>query len=68
MLPMLVFIQNLFTDAKDRLAHEAKGATAVEYGLIIGLMAVALIAAFVILGPALQATFTDVSNEMDVTP
>lgn len=71
MLPILVTLQYV-ADAKnsivDRLTREEKGATAVEYGLIIGLMAVVLIAAFVTLSPALKGVFSDVSTSMDVTP
>jgi pilus assembly protein Flp/PilA len=68
MLPLFITLQTIFGDAKARLTGEEKGATAVEYGLIIGLMAVVLIAAFVVLGPALETLFTDVAGEMDITP
>ncbi len=34
------------------------GATAIEYGLIVGIMAIIIIAAFAVFGPAVQATFT----------
>ena len=60
MLPILVTLQYV-ADTKnsivDRLTREEKGATAVEYGLIVGLMAVIVVAAFVILGPKINSLF-----------
>jgi pilus assembly protein Flp/PilA len=44
------------------------GATAIEYGLIVGIMAVIIIAAFGLFGTAISTTFTDIAAEMDVTP
>ncbi|MFS6807270.1 Flp family type IVb pilin [Staphylococcus aureus] len=41
-----------------------KGATAIEYGLIAALIAVAAIAAMQGLGNKLSSTFTNVSNNM----
>jgi len=41
-----------------------KGATAIEYGLIAALIAVAAIAAMQGLGTQLKATFTKASTEM----
>ncbi|MUN62142.1 Flp family type IVb pilin [Kocuria sediminis] len=52
MLPLFITLQTLFGDAKARLSGEEKGATAVEYGLLIGLVAVVLVAAIALLGPA----------------
>ena len=52
MLPLFITLQTLFGDAKARLSGEEKGATAVEYGLLIGLVSVVLITAIVLLGPA----------------
>ena len=64
MLPILVTLQYV-ADTKnsivDRLTREEKGATAVEYGLIVGLMAVIIVAAFAILGPKINTLFSDVS-------
>ncbi|QOV92679.1 Flp family type IVb pilin [Novosphingobium sp. ES2-1] len=42
-----------------------EGATAIEYGLIAALVAVAAIGAMTSLGNSLSNTFTDVSNDMD---
>ncbi|NTS64325.1 Flp family type IVb pilin [Sphingomonas sp. HHU CXW] len=44
-----------------------KGATAIEYGLIAALIAVAAIAAMQGLGTQLKATFTKASTEMAKT-
>ena len=64
MLPILVTLQYV-ADAKnsivDRLTREEKGATAVEYGLIVGLMAVIIVTAFAILGPKINTLFSNVS-------
>jgi pilus assembly protein Flp/PilA len=44
----------------------SKGATAIEYGLIAALIAVAAIGAMSTLGTKLKNTFTNVSNNMNV--
>ena len=44
----------------------SKGATAIEYGLIAALIAVAAIAAMQGLGNSLKSTFTNVSASMKV--
>ena len=43
---------------------DEEGATAVEYGLMVALIAVVIIGAVTILGHNTSATFTAVSNEM----
>jgi pilus assembly protein Flp/PilA len=50
------FIKNLIRDEQ--------GATAIEYGLIAALIAVAAITAMTSLGSTLSATFTEVNDEM----
>jgi len=45
----------------------SKGATAIEYGLIAALIAVAAIAAMQGLGNSLNKTFTNVSTNMKAT-
>jgi pilus assembly protein Flp/PilA len=47
-----------------RLLKNVKGATAIEYGLIAALIAVAAIAAMQGLGQSLNQTFTNVSTAM----
>ena len=47
-----------------RFMKDESGATAIEYGLIAALIAVAAIAAMTAVGNGLQDTFEDVSNEL----
>jgi pilus assembly protein Flp/PilA len=47
-----------------KLRQNEEGATAIEYGLIAALIAVAAIAAMQGLGSQLQTTFTKVTTEM----
>ncbi|PZU07298.1 Flp family type IVb pilin [Sphingomonas sp.] len=48
-----------------KLAGDRRGATAIEYGLIAALIAVAAIGAMSTLGTKLKNTFTNVSNNMN---
>ena len=48
-----------------KLIKNDKGATAIEYGLIAALIAVAAIAAMGNIGDQLGATFNDVATELD---
>ena len=48
-----------------KLIKNEKGATAIEYGLIAALIAVAAIAAMSNVGNSLNSTFTNVSNALD---
>ena len=50
-----------------KLFRSRKGATAIEYGLIAALIAVAAIAAMQGLGNQLTKTFTNVSDNMKVS-
>ena len=54
--PDMKFIRKMFADKK--------GATAIEYGLIAALIAVAAIAAMQGLGNQLKSTFNKVNNSM----
>ena len=47
-----------------KLIRNNKGATAIEYGLIAALIAVAAIAAMESIGTKLSTTFNNVSNEL----
>jgi pilus assembly protein Flp/PilA len=44
--------------------REEKGATAVEYGLLVGLIAVAIIATVTLLGGQLNTLFTTITNAL----
>ena len=48
----------------NKLARDEQGATAIEYGLIAALIAVAAITAMGTLGDTLENTFGEVSTEM----
>jgi pilus assembly protein Flp/PilA len=50
--------------AANRIEREEKGATAVEYGLMVGLIAVVIIAAVTLLGTQLKELFTTITNEL----
>ena len=47
-----------------RLAKDQSGATAIEYGLIAGLIAVVIIGAVTTIGTNLSATFTNIANAL----
>ena len=49
-----------------KVAADKRGATAIEYGLIAALIAVAAIAAMQGLGNSVKKTFTNVSSSMKV--
>lgn len=48
----------------NRFAADESGATAIEYGLIAALIAVALITAMTTLGTKISTTFTNIGNKM----
>ena len=54
----------LLAVATDRLEREEKGATAVEYGLMVGLIAIVIIAAVTLIGTRLEGVFTAVANAL----
>ena len=64
MTALYVTLNMLVADAKDRLTREDRGATAVEYGLLVGLIAVVIIAAVVALGGNLNALFTSITTSL----
>jgi pilus assembly protein Flp/PilA len=53
---------------KSRLVRDEQGATAVEYGLIVGLIAVVIIVAVGLLGGTLNQFFLDINTELGGTP
>lgn len=58
----LVTLQAFFSDRLDN--RKDRGATAVEYGLMVGLIAVVIIAAVLLLGDNLNAMFNKVNTTM----
>ena len=61
-------LASLVAVTQDRLKRDEKGATAVEYGLMVGLIAVVIIAAVTLLGTELQGLFTDVTDSIPDAP
>ncbi|MFJ5959343.1 Flp family type IVb pilin [Pseudarthrobacter oxydans] len=59
MIPVIAYIAGI----KGRLTSE-KGATAVEYGLLVALIAAVIIAIVVTLGTQINTAFTTVSNQL----
>ena len=55
---------SLVAFAQDRLKKDEKGATAVEYGLMVGLIAVAIIVTVTALGGKLNGLFTSVKDAL----
>ena len=64
MVSMLVFVSGI----KNRLSDEEKGATAVEYGIMVALIAVVIIGAVSLLGGYLNDAFKAINVELKPTP
>ena len=62
MLNAYATLVSLVAFAQDRLKKDEKGATAVEYGLMVGLIAVVIITAVTLLGNRLNGLFTTIAN------
>ena len=60
MLQLITFMQH-------QLANDERGATAVEYGLLVALIAAVIIGAVIILGGAINGAFTTVNTSMGAT-
>ena len=64
MLKTYATLVSLVAFAQDRLKRDEKGATAVEYGLMVGLIAVVIIAAVTLLGKQLDGLFDTVTDKL----
>ena len=51
-----------------RFARDEKGQTMVEYGLLIALISIAVIAVLVVLGPHIASFFQTVDNQLTTVP
>ncbi|GAP54229.1 hypothetical protein AHiyo6_07940 [Arthrobacter sp. Hiyo6] len=60
MLSMVSFVAGI----KNRLSSEEKGATAVEYGLMVALIVIAAIVGITAVGTSLQTLFTTISGKL----
>lgn len=63
MLSLIATFKTLGFNLKSRL-HQEKGATAVEYGIMVGLIAVVIIIAVTALGTNLTALFNTISSKL----
>ena len=64
MLNTYATLVSLVAFAQDRLKKDEKGATAVEYGLMVGLIAVGIIAAVTLLGDRLEGLFNQIAGAL----
>ena len=60
LVSMVAFIAGV----KNRLTGEEKGATMVEYGLMVALIAVVVIGSLLVLGPAIDGLFRNVAGNL----
>ncbi|SEQ57001.1 pilus assembly protein Flp/PilA [Solimonas aquatica] len=47
-----------------RFLRDEEGASAVEYGLIVGLIAIAIVAILILIGPRLSAVYSKVYDSL----
>ncbi len=63
LVSMMAFVSGI----KTRLSNEEKGATAVEYGIMVALIAVVIIAAVTLFGGNLATMFNNVAGKIPTT-
>jgi pilus assembly protein Flp/PilA len=63
MLSLIATLQTLGLNLKNRLSNE-RGATAVEYGIMVGLIAVVIIIAVSALGGTLNGFFESINTQL----
>ena len=63
MLQMMVALEIMGNNLRDRMRRE-DGATAVEYGIMVALIAVVIIATVETIGTKLNTAFTNVSGKL----
>lgn len=56
--------QALVSKVAGRFVRDERGATMLEYGLLVGLVAIAAIAGVTLLGTELKLMFTDASGKL----
>jgi pilus assembly protein Flp/PilA len=64
MVNMIAFVAGV----KDRFTNEEKGATAVEYGIMVALIAVVIIGAVALLGNQILAAFNGITGKLPAIP
>jgi len=68
MLSIYATLQTLGFKIKNRLQRDETGATAVEYGIMVGLIAVVIIGVVALLGPQLAEMFGKALTALGGTP
>ncbi|MFG1912554.1 Flp family type IVb pilin [Kribbella sp. NPDC048928] len=61
---MLIQLLSYVQTAIERTRRDERGATMIEYGLLAALIAVVVVPALLILGPAVAKLFTDVAAHL----
>ncbi|WP_421981399.1 Flp family type IVb pilin [Roseibium sp.] len=56
---------NTMKSLMNRFAKDESGATAIEYGLIAGLLSIVIIAAVALAGTSLTAVFSNIAGKLD---
>ena len=67
MLSLIASLHVLGIKTKERFLSGEKGATAVEYGIMVALIAVVIIVAVTLLGGNLNAMFNNVATQVPTT-
>ena len=57
----------LWTAFQSRLIHDEEGASMVEYGLLVALIAIVVIVAVALIGTRLNGVFNNVANTLPAT-
>ncbi len=65
MLALYATVSTVLHTAKARLVREEKGATMVEYGLMVALIAVAVAGAVTLLGTDIKELFGRIGTKLD---
>ena len=64
MVALYVYAQMAFSALERRFEDKSKGATAVEYGIMVAAIAIVIIGIVITLGGQLNTVFTKVSTEI----
>jgi pilus assembly protein Flp/PilA len=64
MLYLAASLHTLGVNVKNRLSREESGATAVEYGIMVGLIAIVIIVGVGFLGKELSTMFNDIGVKL----
>ncbi|MET3933129.1 Flp family type IVb pilin [Arthrobacter sp. OAP107] len=68
MVSLIASLHVLGLNLKQRLTREETGATAVEYALMVGLIAVVLIGGLTVFGPQLSTFFSGLGGQLGIVP